>query len=489
MAVQARLALSSAADRATTLGSNEQAAAYLRSAVALTQDPASRTELLLRAAMAASRAARHADAVAVARGALVDAEAAGDATLAGRAGSVLGEVLIDQGDPPGAVAALEAADAAYPADAPPAPRAEILGSLSRAYMRVNDPRRAVAAADRALEIAEALGLDRVIAETLNNKGSSLGYLGRNREGVALLEGAVSIARAGGHVAAEIRALSNLGSSSDDNMKSIEALAAAAELGRRVGNRSMARWSEDQVRWFSYFAGAGWDEAIAGGLAQLDDDRANGLASDFDEARTLLFTSYLLIARGDPAEHHVDRLAGLAGTISDPVFAEAGVLSLRVERSLVAGNLGGAARDGLAAAELDTPARGYFAAIGVRPAIWSRDRDAVGRMLALLESLPPSPTGVGTIMSVRAAIAAIDGRTEEAAAGYRDGISRIRAVSSDFEASRMSLDCALLVGPEHPVSRMLAADAREVFERCRATPYLQRLDAAMAGVAATAVSPG
>ncbi len=39
-----------------------------------------------------------------------------------------------------------------------------------------DAARSIQAADLALDLAEHLGLDLIIAETFNNKGSSLGFL-------------------------------------------------------------------------------------------------------------------------------------------------------------------------------------------------------------------------------------------------------------------------------------------------------------------------
>jgi hypothetical protein len=41
---------------------------------------------------------------------------------------------------------------------------------------------------RGARIAEPLGLEFIIAEALNNKSSALGYLGRQRESLALMRG-------------------------------------------------------------------------------------------------------------------------------------------------------------------------------------------------------------------------------------------------------------------------------------------------------------
>jgi len=88
--------------------------------------------------------------------------------------------------------------------------------------------------------AGPLELDRLIAEALNSKGSSLGYLDRAKEAQVLLDGAVKIARAGGHVAAEIRPLVNLGALADNATGALDANRASAKLARRVGIRMFAR---------------------------------------------------------------------------------------------------------------------------------------------------------------------------------------------------------------------------------------------------------
>ena len=75
-------------------------------------------------------------------------------------------------------------------------RADLYRTLSHALMRTGDAERCVEAADEALRIAEPLGLELIIAEALNNKGSALGYLGRPRECLALMRGAVEVARLG-----------------------------------------------------------------------------------------------------------------------------------------------------------------------------------------------------------------------------------------------------------------------------------------------------
>jgi hypothetical protein len=62
---------------------------------------------------------------------------------------------------------------------------------------------------------------------------------------------------------------------------------------------------------------------------------------------------------------------------------------------------------------------------------------------------------------------------------------MRSIGADLNAARLSLDFILLVGANHPATREAAAEARAIFERVKARPYLERLDAATARVATDA----
>jgi len=385
------------------------------------------------------------------------------------------------------VEALEAAEAVFPSDGPGAVRAEILTHLSRAYMRVNDPRRSVEAADRALELAEPLELDRLIAEALNNKGSSLGYLGRGKEAEALLEGAVKVARAGGHVAAEIRALTNLGATVETATRGLEANLASAQLAKRVGSGSLARWAEDMIRWFAYPIGEGWDEAIDSGLAQVADDHARGVSSAYDEAHTLGFIGYSLIARGRPAGESLARIAELVPRIQDP-FAGLCLTSLRGEQALFSGDLATAVRLGIEASSSDEPARLIFTSIATHAAVAARDRTALETLLGVADGGPTGAHRTAILASLRASLLGLEHRVEEAAVAYREAVALAQAQGEGFSAGRVALDGFLLLGPGHPVSRELEGLARSAFERCGAQALLAQLDGALArpGVA---VSPG
>jgi len=487
VAIQARLALSGAAERAATLGGHDQAVSYLRQAIAITADPGERAGLHLRAARSANVAALHADAQALVRAGIDLARAAGDPQAAGAGEALLGEILIDSGQPREAGDLLEAAVAAFPETGSGEVRATMLANLSRALMRTSQPARAIQAADLALDLAEHLGLERIVAETFNNKGSSLGQLGRRREGLALLQAAIDVAHAGGFVAAEIRATSNLGAYTEDARQARDAYRAAEELARRVGNRNLARWSAEAARFQDYVLAEGWDAALAEGA----DDRAEDAGSLLDEVRNIAISTVFLSARGESTDAALARLEVLSTQVSDP-FAVASVHSVRSDRALHAGDYA-AAWDEAMLATADEEIAAFYLVDAMRAALWGGDLERAREAARRLEAIPQTGIGIAAgRIAARAGIAALEGRLDEAITSYRDALSRYRSIGADLNVAQLALDFVIVVGGDHAATREAAAEARAIFERVKARPFLERLDAAMArspGNAAVTLTSG
>jgi class 3 adenylate cyclase/tetratricopeptide (TPR) repeat protein len=468
VAIQARLALSGAAERAASLGAHDQAVAYLRQAVEVTGDPSERGALLERAARSASDAADHETARTLARQAVDEHRRAGDATSAARATAIQGAVLLNAQEPAQAVE--------IPDDVPDEARARLLTNLSRAYMRNDVPERAVEIADQALPLAERNDLDEVIADAFNNKGSGLSYLGRSREATALMEAAIALAHASGNLSTELRARSNLASIlwSVDPRRSITLQDENYELARRVGNRQMANWIVQSVVAGAWLTAGDWD------AVQAEAGEALASARDLSEEANILSSMALIWwSRGDSTDHALERLELAAAQVSDPI-APAQLHFLKGCRALDRGACGDASSEMVAAAELGGLASIYLSE-AIRPALWGRDLDAARRIAERLDRTPDARETAPSAerAAAWAGVAALEGRREEALAGYRDAVRRLRAIGYDFEVARVQLDAALLLGVEAPELRAGADEARAVFERVRARPYLERLDAAIA----------
>jgi len=62
------------------------------------------------------------------------------------------------------------------------------------------------------------------------------------------------------------------------------------------------------------------------------------------------------------------------------------------------------------------------------------------------------------------------------------MSSFRDRRVDFELARVAIDMLLLVGPDEPEAATAADEARAIFERLGAKPYLDQLDIALAAAA-------
>jgi hypothetical protein len=81
-------------------------------------------------------------------------------------------------------------------------------------------------------------------------------------------------------------------------------------------------------------------------------------------------------------------------------------------------------------------------------------------------------------TIRAGIAATEGRASEALAGYREALQAWRDLGLAWDEALCGLDMAQLLDLSEPEVRAAADRARETFVRLRATPFVSRLDEAL-----------
>ena len=81
-------------------------------------------------------------------------------------------------------------------------------------------------------------------------------------------------------------------------------------------------------------------------------------------------------------------------------------------------------------------------------------------------------------SIRAGLAALDGRGADALALYREGVRRFRDAGLPLDEALTAIEMATLLDPADPEVRAEAEAAREILTRLGATPLLRRLESAM-----------
>ncbi len=478
IAAQARKALGGAARRAATLGAHHQAVAYLAQALEVTVEPTEQVDLLMRAALSADADASYAVAEELARRAIGGYQGIQDAMGAARASAMLGQVLVDAGRTSAAIPMLDAALAELPASGADAVKAGLLANLSRALFRHDEPVRAIDMADRALALAERLDLRELIAETFINKAAALADLGRRREARAILEAAIALAQSGGFVGAEVRARHNLAVTlfGDEPRRAVEVVRAALEFARRVGDRNHADWASGTFGLLTFLVGHDWEPAIA-----TIEEALAATSEPLDRLRLCAAQLAIWASRGRPTEDIWARMEQDAVGLSDPVGLSAVELA-RGHRALVGGDAVVAHAAFIRAADTSGSLAGTFLPDALRAALWQRDQAGVRVAADRLDADPDTSACMqANRITARAGIAALEGRRDDAVTAYGEALRRFRALGLDFELARTALDLVLLVGPGTPEAVAAANEARTIFDRLGARPYLERLDAAMRNV--------
>jgi len=475
--VKARLAMYAAAERASTLGSPEQALVHLESALEITRGAAEEAELHAQAALAGQAAARLDDAMRHGELAVSLFAELGQHRAELEATASLATIQLDEGHLEEAKRMLmDASDRAEaPTDADV--RADLLARLARAHMRLEEGDEAIVAADAALALAEPRNLARVVAEALVNKGSALARRGRHHEPVLLVRGAAELAGKSGDLDLQLRATINLGfllSGHDMNL-ALETFSGVLETSRRLGIRKYVEWATGSIPLVGVEAGRDWDA-----MAQMAMEGLASVRSDFAREIHLTALYGLEAMRG---EDTTDRVAELRGCLQDshgaPFLSSA---HFAVYEQLLAGREREAVASGGAAIEVMSGAyrvHGYwcYALSAAKAHDLEATRDAQRRLL------DDDAAGIAfaAVRSFAAAsVAVLEERSDEAVAGFGEAVRLFREAGWLF-AVAMAQTVALDLLPERHEFEGWADEARRRFEHLGARPWSRMLEAATAPV--------
>ena len=482
LAGQARIALRAAAERAAALGSHDQAVALIEQALTVTTDPAEEAELLERAGDSAAIAAHYDPAESLLRRAVAKHRERGDRVGVARATAALGRARLTGRRTDDALALLEAG-AAELADLRGDPAFVALeGQLARAYFLREDHRRAVEVADRVLEAAEHLDLVPIMADTLVTKGSALGGLGRLTEGNGVMQ-PVGLAEAHGLHTTALRALNNTsaGLAEIDPRAGVEAARSGLALSRRLGQRF---WM------FAFVGGSAWGGFLTGDWDRALAELRLGLAEEPEPPdRMLLLNNLATIraVRGEPVEAEIAEMERLTEGETDPALLGY-VIDARGFQALASGRLEEASDAWWRLPEMTPSAAAGYLFLSARPALWRGDTARARAALQLLDA-----TGVhGPVAEIhratlRAGLAAIDGRPADALGLYRDALRGLHDLGLPWDEALTGIDMACLLDPADPEVRAAADTARGLLVGLGARPFVERLDGALARPVAP--SPG
>lgn len=91
----------------------------------------------------------------------------------------------------------------------------------------------------------------------------------------------------------------------------------------------------------------------------------------------------------------------------------------------------------------------------------------------------SQASPGSRDRIRAGLAALDDRLDDALPRYRDALRAWRDLGLAWDEALTGIDMATLLDPGDPDVRAAAGRSREILVRLEAAPFIERLDAAMA----------
>jgi class 3 adenylate cyclase/tetratricopeptide (TPR) repeat protein len=477
LAIQARLALSGAAERAAGLGGNEQALAYLEKALEVAQDATEEAALRERAGAAAAAAGRFDDAEGHLTRVIELHEASGDRAAFVRASAALGQALltvfrIEQG--------LRLLEETVARSAELAGTPEGIGlasALARAYFMHGDYRRAIELSDPVLDAAERANLVEVVGDTLITRGNALVALGRLREGLILNQGTYELAETHGISRIAVRALISLGAvqATTDPRAGLVTGRLGLPLARRLGLRTAERYLLCNAVEAAIRVGE-WQWALDGLETMLPE-----LTDAADRGDVVNELASILGLRGQPT---ADLIAERPQHFDDPQARSGfGLTDARV--ALGEGRLQAAYEAAMAAADMQTE-YGYAAvSVAGHAAAWLLDAERA-RVVRTHMAGWYAPALEVDGLTLDAGIAALEGRRDAAVAGYDDALARWRGLGADLDLALCALDMATLLGPDAAGVSSAAEEARAILERIGARPLLLRLEAALGAPVAPAM---
>jgi tetratricopeptide (TPR) repeat protein len=356
--------------------------------------------------------------------------------------------------------------------------AELAVTLARPLFFSGRIDEAMARNELALEMAESLVLPEVLAHGLSTKGLILSARGRHEEARLLLQHALDVALEHDLSSAALRAFNNLAATlitRDRIREGLDVCLRGRELGRKVGDRKTEAALGTWILGCLLLLGE-WDAALAEERDDLD-----GLADHFRR----FIGAFVPLYRGDVSEarHRVEALRPEVDVNETQNVAT--FRSVEAEVLLAEGDISQA----LAAAEeaiglRDELASGLASVGGAlvtafEAAFIMGDEAKVDELLGLLErtapgDLTPFLRATGARFGARRAALSSNGA---AAAGFAAAADIFRQLEMPFDRALVLLEHAEWLAGENRAEETaaLAAEAREIFERLRAVPYIDRLD--------------
>ena len=484
LAAQARVALRGAAERAVALGAHTQAIAFLEHALAVSPGAADRADLHERAlgsameGLVAEVAERHALGALEARRELGDRQAIALATAA-----YVGAIGFFATDNDRVLEILLPAWEEFSdLEATPAGVA-LMSRLSSGYVH-RDDLAVLAWLERLLPIAERLDLLPQTAAALSRLSGTLYRLDRPREALIILRGTHELAVANGlvDVDRDTRTSLTFYEQYADPGAGLAMAREGLEIAVRRGSTVYGFLMVGNAVSCAIRVGE-WEAASA----LLDEWLGNEITGDFF-LELYVDRAVLTALRGGDASDDLAEAERLVTKVQDTQYTSYCHWG-RAWAAFAAGRLDEAREEAGSAAQV-TP---FFVPISLplagRAALWAGDAAAAGAVVTRIEASVGRGQAIALdFATLRAGVAALEGRRTDAIAGYREALRGWRQLGLAFDEAMAALDIAILLAPtdrEMAEASTAIEAARETLTRLEARPLLARLEAAQPVLASPA----
>jgi len=479
LVTQARLTLKGAAERAASLHSYDQAVALLSEAAGIASDVKERGDLFERAAELVRDIGNTEIALRIAEQGLAARRELGDPVKIIEATVTLASVLnLERGDPQAAYDLAKAALDEFPdaLDTTSGVRLMQIHSGMAGVLGQDDER--VAWSDRSLPLAERFDDQALVVNALISRSVGLMNVGRSTEGAIVLRGAHEAALALGMRDAEIRGrvLRNFVEQWGDPSLGLKLTIDGLELARSYGS----------VGYWIALAGNGtvcalrvgdWEWIVS--ITEEGLQRTEGNPNHLLEFR--LDRMLVDAARGDDVAADLNEAGRFLESlkITDPQYESYNHWA-RAWAALAAGNLADAVLWANRAAERTVFFNPLSMPLAARAGLWARDLAGARAALDAIETKMYRGQAITLDKAtIRAGLAALEGRPTEALAGYREALRGWRQIGCAWDEALALIDMATLLHPTDADSLAEIDWARDTLTRLGAKPYLDRLEAAVA----------
>ena len=479
---KAHAALVRAGDRADSLGAMLEALRYLEHAAELAEDANERAGLLLRAGWMGFNAADYPTASRLLKEAIALYEADGDTRSAAYASSRLASVEGRTGHWDDAIARAEAAFAMLEALEPGEELAVVAATLASGYAFMGKLESALEKAELAIELAEALGSPETLTRAFAAKALVTGSRRRPHETIALRRHQLTLAREHDLPELEANALFNLSNESFGRDRYEEALGYLSDvlaIARRRGSR-ISEWATIAETTYPLFSLGRWDEALAA-FAEVPEDRLlDALTTSF-----LSSVPEIRIHRGDIVDAGSILAVYAAHGDSPDVQDKSGYDAAAAAVARAEGRLEDALRLGSGATEVARTAGESNQSVklaiveAIEAALALGDTQRAEDLVASIEAVSPglrSPYLGAQALRLRGRLAAAE---DSAVESFEAAAKRFRELGVRFWLAVTLLEHAerLIAASRPSEAEPLLSEAREIFDELQAKPWLERVTAA------------